>query len=64
MDQLSNYTSSIERGLTLGRLSIKEEPAGKARVFAITDSITQTIMLPLHEEVFLDLKIPSDGRDF
>lgn len=48
--------------LTLGRLSIKEEAAGKARIFAITDSITQTVMKPLHDKIFSILRdIPMDG---
>lgn len=51
-----------DRDLFLGRLSIKEEAAGKARVFAITDSITQTVLKPLHDYVFRLLKtIPMDG---
>jgi hypothetical protein len=46
----------------LGRLSIKEEPAGKARVFAITDTLTQSALRPLHDYLFSLLKcIPSDG---
>lgn len=46
----------------LGRLAIKEEAAGKARVFAITDAITQSVMLPLHQFLFSLLKkMPTDG---
>jgi hypothetical protein len=46
----------------LGRLSIKEEAAGKARVFAITDAITQSVLKPLHDYLFSILKeIPMDG---
>jgi len=48
--------------LFLGRLSLKEEAAGKIRVFAITDAITQTVMAPLHEGIFDLLRtIPMDG---
>lgn len=48
--------------LKLGKLSIKEEAAGKARVFAMADSITQSVMSPLHSWVFDRLKaIPMDG---
>jgi len=48
--------------LQLGKLSVKEEPAGKARVFAITDLITQSIMKPLHSYIFSILKkLPMDG---
>jgi hypothetical protein len=38
-----------KRSLTLGRLSLKEEAAGKVRVFAIADLITQSVFGPLHE---------------
>jgi len=48
--------------LHLGRLSIKEEAAGKARVFAITDAITQSVMKPLHDLIFQMLRqMPCDG---
>jgi len=48
--------------LYLGRLSIKEEAAGKMRVFAITDLVTQTILRPLHKALFSVLRaIPTDG---
>jgi len=48
--------------LYLGRLALKEEAAGKIRVFAITDLITQTVMKPLHDELFRKLKAhPCDG---
>jgi len=48
--------------LYLGRLALKEEAAGKIRVFAITDLITQTVMKPLHNELFRVLKAhPCDG---
>jgi len=48
--------------LFLGRLSVKEEAAGKARVFAITDCITQSVLKPLHEQLFNILRtMPTDG---
>jgi len=48
--------------LYLGRLALKEEAAGKVRVFAITDLITQTVMKPLHDLLFGKLKNhPCDG---
>jgi hypothetical protein len=46
----------------LGQLAQKEEAAGKMRTFAMVDSWTQNVMMPLH--VYLsDLlkKIPNDG---
>ncbi|WAK72409.1 MAG: RNA-dependent RNA polymerase [Bremia lactucae associated mitovirus 1] len=48
--------------LKLGKLSLKQEPAGKVRVFAIVDAWTQSLLAPLHKELFTILsKIPSDG---
>lgn len=51
MHNLSFYEHEAKE-LYLGRLSVKVEAAGKARVFAITDVITQTVMKPLHDELF------------
>nr|UPW42172.1 MAG: putative RNA dependent RNA polymerase [Jiangsu mito-like virus 11] len=46
----------------LGRLALKEEGAGKVRVFAIADVVTQSVMAPLHGWVFSWLKtLPMDG---
>lgn len=48
--------------LFLGRLALKEEAAGKVRVFAITDCITQSLMKPLSDRIFSYLKkLPMDG---
>jgi hypothetical protein len=45
----------------LGKLSVRVEPAGKMRVFAIVDQITQWILQPLHEYLFKILKsLPTD----
>jgi hypothetical protein len=45
-----------------GQFSLKEEAAGKLRVFAIVDSITQNMLAPLHSFMFSVLKnIPNDG---
>jgi len=50
------------RLLTLGRLALKREAAGKIRVFAIVDCFTQWLLKPLHKAIFAVLKrIPSDG---
>jgi hypothetical protein len=50
------------RSPTLGRLSVKREPAGKRRIFAITDAWTQSILRPLHDGIFRLLrKLPMDG---
>jgi len=46
----------------LGRLALKEEAAGKVRIFAITDCITQSVNKPLHDSIFSFLrKLPMDG---
>jgi len=45
----------------LGKLSFKEEAAGKLRVFAMVDIITQSLFYPLHNWLFsLFKKIPND----
>jgi len=47
---------------SLGRLSVKEEAAGKVRVFAMVDAWTQWSLRPLHDTLFEILKgIPTDG---
>lgn len=53
---------STSIGPVLGKLHLKEEAAGKIRVFAIADVITQSVLAPLHKEIFKILKnIPMDG---
>ena len=45
-----------------GQFAIKKEAAGKIRVFALVDSITQSVMKPLHLGLFAILKqLPNDG---
>lgn len=47
---------------TLGQLAFKEEAAGKLRVFALVDGWTQSLLKPLHDELFRLLRlIPNDG---
>jgi len=54
-------SSGVTRG-TLGRLAALEEPAGKVRVVAMVDIITQWLLHPLHEALFELLRmIPTDG---
>lgn len=56
-----NHSASLEP-VHLGSLSIKEEAAGKARVFAISDGWTQSLFSGLHDTIFEVLKkIPQDG---
>jgi len=46
----------------LGRLGLKEEAAGKVRVFAMVDAWTNWVLEPLHKEIFRILKhFPADG---
>jgi len=52
----------IGPGLGLSQFAIKEEAAGKLRLFALMDSITQSVMSPLHNYLFDLLRlIPNDG---
>nr|UYL94482.1 MAG: RNA-dependent RNA polymerase [Leptosphaeria biglobosa mitovirus 5] len=45
-----------------GQFSLKEEAAGKLRVFALVDSISQNLLSPLHDFMFSVLRlIPNDG---
>lgn len=60
----AELVSNLARPLRVssGRLSVKMEPAGKVRVFAITDYWTQCALKPLHDFVFGILEsLPSDG---
>lgn len=55
-------TETNTKDLILGKLSLKQEAAGKVRVFAITDSITQSVLGPLSDGIFRLLKaLPMDG---
>nr|WAY16597.1 putative RNA-dependent RNA polymerase [Rhizoctonia solani mitovirus 116] len=47
----------------LGKLSIKEEAAGKMRIFAMVDAFTQWNCRPLHDGIFEGIlrRIPQDG---
>lgn len=50
------------KGNNLGQLSFKEEAAGKLRVFAMVDVITQSLLKPLHDTLFGIFKLlPNDG---
>ena len=61
---VSKYGSNINdtKFEYLGRLAFKEEAAGKLRIFAMVDVITQSIMKPLHDHLFDFLRLlPNDG---
>jgi hypothetical protein len=59
------YKLPIKRsgfGSRLSQFAIKEEAAGKVRVFALVDSWTQSVLKPLHEALFQILRsMPNDG---
>jgi hypothetical protein len=45
-----------------GKLSLKEEPAGKVRVFAMVTAWDQAVLQPLHLAIFAALKfVPNDA---
>ena len=49
-------------GTGLSQLALKEEAAGKLRVFALIDSISQSLLRPLHDACFDILRmLPNDG---
>lgn len=49
-------------GTGLSQFATKQEAAGKVRVFALLDSISQSLLRPLHDFLFSILKnIPNDG---
>jgi hypothetical protein len=49
-------------GSPLSQFAIKEEAAGKIRVFALVDSLSQTFLSPLHQQLFDILRtLPNDG---
>nr|QHD64814.1 RdRp [Erysiphe necator associated mitovirus 3] len=55
-----NKKKNMEGGF--GQFAIKEEAAGKVRVFALVDSVTQSVLKPLHEALFAVLRsLPNDG---
>jgi hypothetical protein len=64
-EYLGSRLAGIRKWITdenLGRLSVKEEPAGKLRVFAIVDCWTQWMLHPLHSAIQKMLRlIPQDG---
>lgn len=56
-----NITSSPDE-LKLGKLCLKQEAAGKVRVFAMVDAWTQSLLATLHDGILKILSsIPQDG---
>jgi hypothetical protein len=64
IDQEIEFSKALRpsKPLILGRLSEKMEAAGKVRVFAITDALTQSVFKPVSDGIFKILKrLPMDG---
>jgi len=56
------YNFNTDQEVFLGRLSVKEEAAGKNRIFALGDWFTQYALKPLHDWLFRILpNLPGDG---
>lgn len=54
---LANIWGTVPKdGFPIGKLGLKVEAAGKVRVFAMVDWVTQTVMAPLHKALFVLLK--------
>lgn len=64
-DPKSPYPQAVEGWGTprgIGKLGFKSEPAGKIRVFAMVDNVTQSVLKPVHDMLFFILgKLPTDG---
>jgi len=62
VDAGSGFQTSVGAKGPIGRLAFKEEAAGKLRIFAMVDVLTQSLLKPLHEDLFdLFRKFPNDG---
>lgn len=62
LNQIGSLKTKKSLSGQFGQFSLKEEAAGKLRIFAIVDSITQSLLSPLHDFMFdLLKKIPNDG---
>lgn len=59
---MSLFPTKTSSRSPFGQISLKEEAAGKLRVFAMVDNLTQSILRPLHDALFELLRlIPNDG---
>lgn len=57
-----NLTMKCSSVSFYGQFALKEEAAGKLRVFALVDCLTQSVLKPLHDSMFSLLRIiPNDG---
>lgn len=55
---------TTQKAFSLGKLALKFEPAGKVRVFALVDTLTQSICRPIHLWMFQVLKKLSSDATF
>lgn len=54
--------NQVQARAQMGRIGLKDEPAGKVRMFALVDAFTQWALAPLHDKIFEILRlIPQDG---
>lgn len=61
-ERFSFFKKKDDNDFGVGQLSMKEEAAGKIRVFALVDIWTQSVLKPLHDGLFSFLKsLPNDG---
>jgi hypothetical protein len=64
IERLPEDSISFKKSMVspFGQFAIKREAAGKIRVFALVDSITQSVMKPVHLGLFKILRsLPNDG---
>lgn len=62
VERMDSVHAKMSMKNPFGQFAIKKEAAGKIRVFALVDSITQSVMKPLHKALFSVLRaIPNDG---
>lgn len=59
---LAQHGFDMFKGQGLSQFALKIEAAGKIRLFALVDSITQSVLAPLHDTLYSLLRfIPNDG---
>lgn len=60
--EINSAIKSSQDSLKLGKLCLKQEAAGKVRVFAMVDAWTQSLLATLHDGILKILSsIPQDG---
>jgi len=62
IEKMDNVYPKKSMQSPFGQFAIKKEAAGKIRVFALVDSVTQSVMKPIHLALFRILNnLPNDG---